>query len=159
MKTNFKLSVLVLFIIPFLFTECKKEATTTTNKSKTELLCSSKWFTKSAKINPAIVIGGVSITDIYELYESCGKDDNEKYETNGIGILDEGADKCDPTSPQTSTFTWSFKNNETILDYDGEDANIITLNENELYLEMNLDGDEIGGIPGTNYKFTIGYKH
>jgi hypothetical protein len=158
MKTNFKLSILVLFIIPFLFTECKKEATTT-NKSKTELLCSSKWVQKSFKVNPGIDIGGVILTDIYPQFELCDKDDTEKYETNGFGISDEGADKCDPSSPQTSSFTWSFKNNETILSLDGDDLAINTLNNNELIIETIVDGDLIGGIPGINYKITLEYKH
>jgi hypothetical protein len=156
MKTNFNPSILILLIISLIFTECKKEAT----KTKTELLCSSKWVMKSFKVNPGIDMGGgFIIYDYYSLYDSCEKDDTEKYETNGFGISDVGADKCDSLNPQTRLFTWSFKNNETILNLDGSYAEIITLNDKELSLQLTVDGIELGGIPGTNYKLTLGYKH
>lgn len=162
MKT-IKLPLITLLSISLLFTACEKETSSPialTSKSKTELLCSGKWQKKSFTINPGIDIGGgVIITDWYTQIGECSIDDTEKYETNGTGIFDEEANNCDPNGPQTYSFNWSFKDNETILITADDDAKIINLTETDLVIELNYDGVFVGGIPGINYKLTIGYKH
>lgn len=144
----------------FVFNSCKKEETTAKTKTKTELLTSAKWIGKSFTINPGIDIGGgVVITDFYTQLEPCDKDDYDKFEINGLGTSNEGALKCDPTSPQSTAFTWALKNNETVLTQDGEDGDLVTLNETDLIVSYIFDGADLGGTPGIKYKATLGYKH
>lgn len=163
MMNIIKLPFVILLSISLLFTACEKETSSPialTSKSKTELLCSGKWQTKSFTINPGIDIGGgVIITDWYTQIGECSIDDTQKYETNGSAIADEEANNCDPNGPQTYPFNWSFKDNETILSLQDDDATIINLTETELIIEFNDDGAFVGGIPGINYTITIGYKH
>jgi hypothetical protein len=39
-------------------------------------------------------------------------------------ITDEGATKCDPMDPQTSTANWSFNANQTKVTIDGDEGDI-----------------------------------
>ncbi|MCG7860401.1 hypothetical protein MD537_25695, partial [Flavihumibacter sediminis] len=71
-------------------------------------------------------------------------DNTLEFKTDGTGISREGATKCDPADPDSENFTWSLKNNETILNiaipgsFFSGDATIITLNETtmEAYLDI-----------------------
>jgi hypothetical protein len=45
--------------------------------------------------------------------EDCDIDNTFTFNSNGTGVADEGPTKCDPSSPQTANFSWSFANNET----------------------------------------------
>jgi hypothetical protein len=156
MKYIFKSAFTIVIALTVTISGCKKE---TPVKTKKELICSGNWTQKSFTINPGIDIGGIVITDFFTQFDACSKDDFEKYETSGLGASNEGATKCDPSDPQTTAFTWSFKNSETVLTKDAEDADIVTLNENEMILSLVADGADVGGTPGIKYKLTVGYKH
>jgi len=47
----------------------------------------------------------------------CEKDNLLTFKSDGTGILDEGPTKCDAGNPQTAAFTWSLKNEETIINF------------------------------------------
>jgi Lipocalin-like domain len=47
--------------------------------------------------------------------KDCEKDNIFYFNTNGTGTEDEGATKCDSTSPQTVAFTWSFNGNQNAI--------------------------------------------
>ena len=147
----------LIFIFALTLNSCKKE--TTPVKSKTELICNGNWIIKSITVNPGIDVGGVVITDWLTQREPCENDNYDKFESSGSGVTNEGATKCNPAGPQTFAFTWSFKNNETVLTYDGDDCDINTLSENELIFGPTYDGDDCGGIPGIKYKFTATFRH
>lgn len=155
MKYLIKFAIIVFFTLTL--NSCKKEETPV--KTKTELICNGNWIAKSFTVNPGIDVGGVVITDWYTQLDACDKDDYDKFESNGLGVTNEGATKCNSADPQTSAFTWSFKNNETVLTYDSNNYDINTLNENELIYSETLDGDDCGGIPGIKYKWTITFRH
>lgn len=49
----------------------------------------------------------------------CMTDNTGLFNADGTGTTDEGPTKCDPGLPQSSSFTWSFQNNETELQVAG----------------------------------------
>lgn len=138
---------------------CKKEEEEEAKKTNTENLTASAWVMKSITANPGIDLGtGGPITDLFIFEAACSKDDTEKYNTDGTGIFDEGATKCDPADPQTDNFTWSFANGETKLVMDKTDTfNLVQLDGSTLKISQEIDASEFGGTPGTKHTITIGY--
>ncbi|MFM6982988.1 MAG: DUF5004 domain-containing protein [Chitinophagaceae bacterium] len=130
---------------------CKKEETTVP-KSKTELLCAHYWKVVSLTVNPPLDIDGTPVSDLLSIMDDCNKDDLVKYNTDKTLIYDEGATKCDPASPQTSSGTWSFNSDETILTEDDEDLSLIELNESNLKLKI------VQTIAEVDYTYTITYQ-
>ena len=49
----------------------------------------------------------------------------DTYERNGIMETNEGASKCNPSDPQTSTATWTWTNNETKIIFDNYDEYVL----------------------------------
>lgn len=93
---------------------CKKNDSN--GPSKTELLTSSTWVFDKAGLD--VNKDGFADTSVPPGYiGDCDKDNTLTFKTDGTGVLDEGASKCDPGNPQTSPFTWSFKNGETVLNF------------------------------------------
>lgn len=129
-------------------------------KTKTELLCSKSWKLSGLSVNPGIDIGGVVITDFLTQIESCTKDDIYIYVNDGRGTIDEGATKCSPTDPQSSSFTWVFSADESKLTENNTDTyDILQLDESILKTSIIYDGSEIGGVAGIKYKLTSTYSH
>ena len=71
----------------------------------------------------------------------CVKDNTLSLSANGSGTVDEGASKCDQSSAQSTTISWSFANNETVLQLGGDgiagingNVKIVTLDQNNLVL-------------------------
>lgn len=109
-------------------------------KTKTALLSSSLWKIASIGVD----LDKNNTVDLPYPLENCEKDNTLEFKTDGTGITYEGATKCDPDDPDTENFTWSFKNNETILSiaipgsfFSGE-TTLITLNSStmEAYLDF-----------------------
>lgn len=46
---------------------------------------------------------------------SCDKDNIITFKNDGTGTVDEGPTKCESGDPQTTSLTWEFKSNETVL--------------------------------------------
>jgi len=79
----------------------------------------------------------------------CDKDNTITFKNDGTGTLNEGAIKCDPSSPQTSAFTWSFTTAGTYINFStdvmtgfGGLVKILKLTSTELNLskEINIGG-------------------
>ena len=89
--------------------------------SKTDMLTHGSWQYTNVQAAPP--------WDIYFNWDSlpaCEKDDFVNFSTNGNGTFDEGATKCDPTDPQTSTFKWAWMNSETELQIiEGSDTSLL----------------------------------
>lgn len=130
---------------------CKKEETSAP-KSKTELLCAHYWKAAALTVNPPLDIAGTPISDLFATFDPCEKDDLVKYNTDKTVIYDEGATKCDPSSSQTTSSTWSFNSDETILTEDDEDLTLVELNETTLKLKITQN------IAGVDYTYSITYK-
>lgn len=127
--------------------------------TKTELLVKSTWKFEKAE---ASIIGDVS-----SQLEPCLKDNllifaaASSSAVSGTGTVDEGATKCDPTDPQTGSFTWELINNGTVLRSSvilfpggSNDFNIVSLNATNLVLSQQM---AIDPYPATTITVTL--KH
>jgi hypothetical protein len=141
------MKLLVVKFLAFTFiilSACSKDS----DPSNTELITRATWKYKNAGVD--LNSDGVIDTNIPPGYlMDCDKDNLITFESDGTGVLDEGAIKCDPANPQTSDFSWSFKNNETIINFPtavfsglSGDLTIIKLTETEfnVYKEGNIGG-------------------
>lgn len=138
---HFLLPALVC-LVAFSFSACKKSK----SKSRTDLITQSSWKYENAGLDvnrdgtvDAPIPGG--------FMQSCDLDNTITFNSNGTGVADEGATKCDPSSPQSSPFTWSFKDNEQTITLSNAvfgglngDIKVKTINENqlELHKEVNM---------------------
>lgn len=160
------LSILMLTSSTFL-TNCKKDKKTESSSStttptpaptNTEKL-SGKFFKVTAiTVNPGFNDGNTLITDWYasSQYEPCLKDNLIKFNTNGTYTEDEATVVCSGAN-QTTSGTWSWNSNETILTVKengsstGTDFTVIT-NDG-----TTLKGTITESYGGTNYVFTYTY--
>lgn len=95
-------------------------------QSKTETISGKNFYIKSMKIDPAVDMMGVPVTDLYSLMPDCTKDDFTKFNDNGTFVSDEGATKCEPSDPQTTNGLWEFLNDETQI-------KMVSDNETDIY--------------------------
>ena len=133
-------SILLLAIIPLFFSACSEEPTTTTpsaSNNKTALISSSPWKMTQFRVSND---NSVTWTDYTILFKACALDDTWSFGTNGTVTLDEGATKCDPADPQTDTFPWSFSDNETKINLDGDLMDIAELSGTTMKLTQ-VDAD------------------
>lgn len=73
--------------------------------------------------------------DSYAIYADCEKDNFYTFQADGSGIIDAGPTKCYSSAPQTSTFSWSFKDNQTRLQFAGQEYEIEELTASTLRLK------------------------
>jgi hypothetical protein len=133
---------LLLFTALIISTGCKKNSST--KKTNTELLTQSTWrydhsgldLDNNGTIDSPVPAG---------MLQSCDTDNTISFNTGGTGVLDEGATKCNAANPQTVPFTWSFKNNESIINFSNVvfggltgDVKMISLNDTQLTLEKDV---------------------
>lgn len=128
-KQLFALILPALVIVSL--TSCKKDS----KKSNMELITQSAWKLQTVGVD-ADKNGTV---DLEDAIDACSKDDLTTFATNGTGVVDEGASKCDPADPQTTTFNWSFASNETELIFDGETFKILSLDGS--FMKIYFEGD------------------
>lgn len=125
---------------------CGKNGDDGPAKSRTELLTTGSW--KIASVGVDFNKDG-KIDFPYSL-EDCETDNTYSFLDGGEGIADEGTNKCDPSSQQTATFAWSFKNDEKILNINfpgsilSRDTNIKTLSESKLEVYFDYDDPDSG---------------
>jgi hypothetical protein len=112
--------------------------------SKTELITKQAWKIDKSGID----LDKNGAIDTEDTWDACELDNTFLFKTDGSGVFDEGATKCADLDPQTSSFTWLFKTNETILSgvitqlgFSG-DANISILNDTtlEVYKDISIEG-------------------
>jgi len=105
---KYTLFLLVLF---FFATSCKKDSHSST--SKTDEITSADWKYDNGGIGDAngnIIINFSTIGTI----PTCSLDNTIHFSSNGTGSVSEGANVCSG-APATTSFTWNFSSNETIL--------------------------------------------
>lgn len=115
---------------------CKKSSDSS-SKSKTELVAQSSWKLQTVGLD-ADKNGSVDL-DLTSNIQSCDLDDTYTFKSDGTGVADEGGSKCNTSDPQTTSFSWAFKNNETVMSgnlsgFLNGDANISTLNDTNFVL-------------------------
>ena len=101
-RTAFLMAAFASILV--VFSSCDKDETPP--KTKTQLLAQGTWKFKSAT---------VSGSDVSGLLQTCQKDNLLTFNTNGNGVVSEGATKCDPADPDSNPFTWTFASAETII--------------------------------------------
>jgi hypothetical protein len=142
------LLVIVLFC-SLSFIACKKSSSDA--KTNTELLTQASWkFDKAT-------LGGV---DVSSQLDACETDNTLTFSTDGTGVIDEGATKCDSNDPQTESFNWNFASNETVLQVSttlfaggSSDLDIVTLNDSQLVVSLSID------VLGTTQTVVVSFKH
>jgi len=101
------------------------------SKSNTTYVTQSSWKIQSVGID-ANKDGTVDY-DATSSLQACQLDNIYTFKSDGTGTTDEGATKCNSTDPQTTPFTWVFKNSEKVISGNfgitNGDANISTLND------------------------------
>lgn len=105
-----KLSATLVLIA--LITGCQKKSTDAT-PTKTETISQQSWKYDNAGID--VDKNGTIDYPASSFMQSCTLDNTFLFASNGTGIIDEGATKCNANAPQTSPFTWAFLNNETMI--------------------------------------------
>jgi len=107
MKKQLQLLFVLIATNFFIFSSCNKsDDPPTPPKTKTVLLSQSNWKFKSATANGADASGYLT---------TCQKDNIYTFVAAGTGIADEGPTKCNGADPQTTSFTWIFTTNETVI--------------------------------------------
>jgi hypothetical protein len=153
-----KLTLLSAAAIVLTFGSCKKDSEDEpTSVSKTGLLTSSGWVMKSAEI-----VVGTQSQDMYSWFDDCEKDDIIIFKTDKSIVEDEGATKCDPSDPQTTTDgTWALLNNDTelFLNFDDDDDDTVfkikTLSSTDLSVEVT----EFDSTFMMDVTLRFGFKH
>jgi hypothetical protein len=120
------LSTLILCIILF---SCNKDDT----DSKPEELTNGSW--KLTEFQTDYDKDGVYEENTYANLADCVKDNIFTFLSNGDVTQDEGPRKCDDTSPQSSTSTWSFQDNGASLQWGGVKSTIEELSATTLKLK------------------------
>ncbi|MEZ4933028.1 MAG: DUF5004 domain-containing protein [Saprospiraceae bacterium] len=116
---SFKALLAMVGLFALLFTtSCKKDDEATPDKTK--ILTGGSWHLTAMTVDPAIDWFGTPITNVFSQLPTCVKDDLAIFKTNGTVNYDEGPSKCDPNDPQTTSGTWAFNTDETILSITSE---------------------------------------
>ncbi|MGB8195219.1 MAG: lipocalin family protein [Chitinophagaceae bacterium] len=128
-------------LLAFPYAGCKKSK----SKTKTDLLAQSTWKYDNAGVD-ADRNGTVDAPVPPGFLQACDMDNTITFNTDGTGTVDEGGTKCNASSPQTSQFTWSFKNNEQVITFSNAvfgglngDVTAKTINENQLELHKEIN--------------------
>ena len=106
MKKQLILLATCLALASLFLPACNKGDDSPAPKTKTQLVTQSTWRFSAA------TVGG---TDVSSFLQACQKDNTLTFSTNGTGVMDEGATRCNGSDPQTNPFTWNFQNSETTL--------------------------------------------
>src|SRR5438309_5523715 len=100
-----------------LMMSCKKN--NTSEPSKTDTISEKPWKFSSGGIDYN-KDGTVDLNfSTLAIIPPCVLDNTASFKSDGTGIADEGATKCNAADPQTSPFTWSFTNNGQSLHVGG----------------------------------------
>ena len=128
----------------YLLSGCSKDDAPS-GPSNTELIVSAAWKYNNSGVdvnNDGFIDAPVPPGYILD----CDKDNTLTFKNDGTGTLDEGSNKCDPTNPQTSTFTWSFTNGDTHINFPiavltgfNGDLKILKLTSTELNLSKTVN--------------------
>lgn len=154
-----KTAVLTILAFASLFVFClsckKSNDNSTPPKSKTVLLTQSSWKVQSVGIDADN--NGTVDQDVTSSLSACQLDNTYSFKSDSTGTMDEGATKCSSTDPQTTSFTWGFRNNETVLtgtfSFSQGDASILSMTDTDLKVAY------MGNYANTTYHFIVALKH
>jgi len=123
---------------------CQKSSSGGSKKSKTDLLSAATWKFDHAGLD-LDNNGTIDSPLPAGILQPCDTDGSLTFSSNGTGVGDEGPTKCNAANPQTVNFTWSLKNNETIINFSGVlfggltgDVKLISVTDSQLMLEKDV---------------------
>jgi Lipocalin-like domain len=133
------IACICLMAMPFI--ACKKSK----SLSKTELLAKAAWKYDNAALD--MNRDGTADAPVPPGFiQACDMDNTLTFNPDGTGIADEGGTKCNGSNPQTSPFTWSFKDNEQTITFSNAifgglngDVKVKTINDNQLELHKEIN--------------------
>lgn len=99
--------LLIMAVCVVGFVSCKKDDNSSSSSSDTDLLVQSAW--KIDNIGADVTGDGKSDQDITAMLPSCIADNTFTFKKDGTGVVAEGATKCDPSSPDSSPFSWTLQ--------------------------------------------------
>ncbi|MCB0519213.1 MAG: lipocalin family protein [Lewinellaceae bacterium] len=147
MKKNYFLYLAAIAVVSF--ASCSKD-----DASVADLLKSDKgWVLKSLVSDPAINILGVQVTDVFAQYDNCFKDDITFFKDDNKVVFDEGATKCDPSDPQTTSGTWLLSSDEKVLTVDDDSQDILEISNSTLKVKFLYNDGTL------NYNWTATFGH
>jgi len=154
MKSKFYLSLLTAFILgAVMLGGCKKKDDPEPTRS--ELFTNKNWRVTAWTSDPAISINGVLVTNVFNQMDPCSKDDLFRFNSNGVYTFDEGASKCNTNDPQTTTGTWSFNSDQTIVSV--TEAGGTTSYNIESVSESTLKANTVFNDGNNNYTWSFTY--
>ncbi len=103
---NIKSFLICSFI---LIAACKKSGTSIDAEAT---LTSGKWQLTDAGV---VIPGSSTPIDVFSQVPTCLSDNFYTFGANGTLTVDEGASKCNPGDPQTTTGNWKLLDNNTKL--------------------------------------------
>lgn len=97
---------------------CKKDEDDPPPPTNTQMLTTGSWKFQSGGFD-VDMNGTIDLDFASGILPACVLDNTATFSTNGTGVADEGATKCDAGDPQTVPFTWAFTSNETKVNFTG----------------------------------------
>ena len=120
-----------------------------TKKTTAELIATSSWKFDHAGLD-LDNNGTIDSPLPAGVLQSCDTDGSITFKADGTGVVDEGPTKCNASNPQTVNFTWSLKNNDSIINFSGVlfggltgDVKLISVTDSQFTLEKAVTS---GGI-------------
>lgn len=133
-------------------------------QTKTDLIAASAWTYQDGGIDinrdGAVDANGSFSTFAPTLVPPCRTDNSIAFKKDNTGTVDEGATKCNTTDAQTSTFNWSFADNETNLNVSNNVFALLNGKSKIVALtatSFSLTRDTVLG--GTTYPVVVILKH
>lgn len=113
-----------------------------------QLLCGQAWVLTGFRVGSEDADANVI---------ECRRDDRSKFNLDQSYVFDEGASKCDPADPQTSSGRWLFNESKTILTWTNGQApySYTVLRLTETVLELRY----VDNSTSTPVTITITYSH
>ncbi len=151
MRKYLQAPAMVVLLASLFLTACDKDNDEPTEKTNTQKLTVSAW--KYDKLMLDQNRDGTGDVSLDSEVDACEKDNVIKFAANGSGTVDEGPSKCDPQDPQSTGFSWTFKENETVINFptsivagvDG-DVKLLSLTETSMVLSRTEDVPPLGPL-------------
>ena len=111
-KTIATCGIIITAFSSLLFTQCKKS----NDNSKSKLLVSASWKYKEGGLD--LDNNGTGETPFPTgSLQACDLDNTVAFKTDTSGVLDEGTTRCDASSPQTTTFKYTYNTSTNVLNF------------------------------------------
>lgn len=144
-----RIAPILACLLVIVFAGCKKNKG---GQTRTDLLAKAAWKFDNAGLD--MNRDGTADAPVPPGFlQSCDTDNTLTFNADGTGIADEGATKCVATNPQSAPFTWSFKDNEQVINLSNAifgglngDVKVKTLNDTQLELHKEINAGTIVNV-------------